>query len=209
MANAKKQRLFEVFEKVNKINLKEWYDDDYGKQPKQPRGIGGFGNVDWQIVHEQLMVNTELLAAGKTSEGNLMAANLGDFTDYEGMLSPEELKHLEEWGLVYIHDVFPIIEEEQYKDYNTFKAKAAEIWTKEPPQTRERGMVDDAPFLRGNEPMSEADINAIDWEDNYTNENLVAFLKKWLGALRFYDDGRKAVIIAKALEDEFPTLRKV
>jgi hypothetical protein len=54
--------------------------------------------------------------------------------------------------------------------------------------------------------LKESDMNAQDWDDAYTNENLVVFLRKWLGALRFYDDERKSKIIAKALEDEFPNL---
>lgn len=151
-----KKRLFEVFEKVNKVSLKEWYDDDYGKQPaKQPSGIGGFGNIDWQVLHEQLLVNAELLAAGKTSDGNLMIANVSDLTDaYEGMLNSEELNQLEAFDLISINGGVPVIDDEQYKDYNAFKAKALEIWTKEIPQTRERGMVDDAPYLRGREEDS-------------------------------------------------------
>jgi hypothetical protein len=145
-----KKRLFEVFEKVNKLNLKEWYDDEYHQKPKQSKGIGGFGNIDWQILHEQLMVNTELLAAGKTSEGNLMAVNVGDFTDYDGMLSHDELKHLEAFDLIAMNGAFPVIDNEQYKDYNTFKAKAMEIWGKETPiQTQSSDS--EAPYLRGRE----------------------------------------------------------
>jgi hypothetical protein len=107
-------------------------DDERQDGPeKQPQGIGNFNSIDWQMLHEQLMINTELQAAHKTSDGNLMTANVGDFTDNEGMLSPDELKLLEAFDLVYVHDGLPIIEEDKYKDYNTFKAKAQEIWNKE------------------------------------------------------------------------------
>lgn len=148
-----KKRLFEIFEKVNKINLNEWYHDEYYDKPKQLKGIGGFGNIDWKILHEQLMVNTELLAAGKTSEGNLMAANVGDFTDYDGMLSHDELKHLEAFDLLAINGAFPVIDNEQYREYNTFKSKALEIWNKETPiQTQSNDS--ESPFLRGNEPSN-------------------------------------------------------
>lgn len=150
MKKSNKNRLFEVFEKVNKVNLKEWYDDEYHERPKQAKGIGGFGNIDWKTLHEQLMVNTELLAAGKTSEGNLMAANVGDFTDYDGMLSHDELKHLEAFDLFAINGAFPVIDNEQYKDYDTFKVKAMEIWDKEIPiQTQSNDS--EAPYLRGRE----------------------------------------------------------
>ena len=54
--------------------------------------------------------------------------------------------------------------------------------------------------------LKESDINAQDWDDAYTNENLVVFLRKWLEALRYYNDEHKSKIIAKALEDEFPNL---
>lgn len=154
MGKDKKKQLAENFKRVTGIVLKEWYDD-YGQQPKQPKGIGNFNNIDWQIVHEQLMINTELLAKGKTSEGNLMVLNVGDFTDYEGLMSPEELGQLEDWGLItVIQHAYPIIEEDEYKNYETFKAKAAEIWNKPPQQSHETGMVDDTPYLRGREPES-------------------------------------------------------
>lgn len=157
MQKDNKKRLFEVFQKVNKVNLKEWYDDDYGKQPsKIPNGIGSFNNIDWQVLHEQFLVNAELLAAGKTSDGNLMIANVSDLTDnYEGMLSKEELNQLVAFDLISINNGIPVIDNEQYRDYNEFRIKAQEIWNKEQPQTRERGMVDDAPYLRGREEQQD------------------------------------------------------
>jgi len=132
-----KKRLFEIFEKVNKINLNEWYHDEYYDKPKQLKGIGGFGNIDWKILHEQLMVNTDV----------------GDFTDYDGMLSHDELKHLEAFDLLAINGAFPVIDNEQYREYNTFKSKALEIWNKETPiQTQSNDS--ESPFLRGNEPSN-------------------------------------------------------
>ena len=148
-----KKRLFEVFEKVNKVNLKEWYDDEYdsGRKISKSEGLGNFNGIDWQLLHEQLMVNTELVAAHKTSEGNLMVYNVSDLTDYdEGLLSFDELKHLEDFDLVYIHDGIPIIEEDRYKDYNAFKSKAAEIWNKEAP-IQQNSNNSEAPYLRGRE----------------------------------------------------------
>ena len=121
--------------------------------PTHSHEIDKFSNIDWRLVHEQLMINTELLAAHKTSDENSIAANVGDFIDNE-MLTPEELQHLEDWGLIYIHEHFPIIEEDQYKDFNIFKTKAEEIWNKNP-NIHQGGMEDDSPYLRGNEPMSE------------------------------------------------------
>ena len=209
-----KRKLFEVFEKVNKINLKEWYDDEYySKAPKQPHGMGDFNAIDWVVLHEQLVLNTKMIKAGNKSTEKDLAATVNHLTDDDGMLSLEELQQLENFGLVNINGMFsglnsqfPIIENKKYFDFNTFKTKAAEIWNKEAP-VQQRSNDSEAPYLRGNEPMSESDINAVDWDDKYTNENLVSFLKKWFGALRYYADDHKAVIIAKALEDEFPILK--
>jgi hypothetical protein len=213
MAKDNKKRLFEVFERVTGAKIKEWYDDEYYEKPKYPHGIGDFNNIDWQVLHEQLVLNTNVLKAGSKSTEKHLAATVNDLTDYDGMLSPEELQHLDDFGLININGtfpniggVYPIIEDEKYFDFNTFKVKAAEIWNKEV-AVQQTGDDSEAPHLRGNESMSESDINAVDWDDKYTNENLVIFLKKWFGALRFYDDNRKSAIIAKALEDEFPTLK--
>jgi len=157
--NATKERLFEIIGRLDKTfkpklnespmnvvtndagepigteeqpdNFESQEDDYQNDRPQQRKGIGNFNHIDWQMLHEQLIINTELQAAHKTSDGNLMTANAGDFTDDEGMLSSDELNLLEEYDLVYIHDGLPIIENEQYKDLNVFKAKAQEIWNKE------------------------------------------------------------------------------
>ena len=155
-----KRKLFEVFEKVNKINLKEWYDDDYGKAPKQPQGIGDFNAIDWQVLHEQLMLNTSIIREGNKSTEKHLAATVNDLTDSDGMLSREELQHLEDFGLININGMFtglntqfPIIENRKYFDFNTFKTKAAEIWNKEAP-VQQRNNDSEAPYLRGREPES-------------------------------------------------------
>lgn len=155
MIQDNKKRLFEVFQKVNKINLKEWYDDEYSNHPKQMRGIGGFGNIDWKILHEQLMVNTELLAAHKTSEGNMALISVNEFTDYDGMLSPEELEKLEKFNLITINNGIPMIEDDVYKDYNNFRSKAIEIWDKQIPVNQNNGGHSESPYLRGREEQQD------------------------------------------------------
>jgi hypothetical protein len=103
-------------EPIGSENEPDSFDsDDYmndDREINQKHGIGNFHNIDWQVVHEQLIINSELLANHKMSDGRLMVANEGDFTDDEGMLTPEELQHLEDWGLIYIHDHIPIIEDD-------------------------------------------------------------------------------------------------
>ena len=155
-----KRKLFEVFEKVNKINLKEWYDDDYGKAPKQPQGIGNFNAIDWQELHKQLILNTNIIKVGNRSTEKHLAATVNDLTDDDGMLSLEELQQLENFGLVNINGMFsniggqfPIIENEKYFNFNTFKIKAAEIWNKEAP-IQQRNNNSETPYLKGREPES-------------------------------------------------------
>lgn len=128
----------------------------------QRRGIGNFNNIDWKLLHEQLVLNTEILKEGGRSTRKHLAATVNDLTDEDGMLTLEELRHLDDWQIIYIDGSFPNIggsfpeiEDEKYLDFNTFKTKAAEIWNKEPQQSHEGRMVDDAPYLRGYEPMSE------------------------------------------------------
>jgi len=152
--NEEKKRICNIMLKLNRP-LNEWYDDEYFEKPKPSHGIGKFENIDWQVLYDQLMINTELLAARKWVDRNLSVANVGDFTDEEGMLSMEELQHLEDFDLVYVHDGFPIIDDGKYKDFNAFKTKAAEIWDKEAPLSDKSAKDDsEAPYLRGREPES-------------------------------------------------------
>jgi hypothetical protein len=155
-----KRKLFEVFEKVNKINLKEWYDDDYGKAPQAPKGIGNFNAIDWQELHNELLVNTRIIKAGSRSTEKDLAFTVNDFTDSDGMLSPEELQQLEDFGLINtngmfsnLNSQFPIIKNKKYFDFNTFKTKAAEIWNKEAP-VQQKNNDSETPYLRGREPES-------------------------------------------------------
>ena len=78
----------------------------------------------------------------------------------DGILSPEELQQLEDFGLINtngmfsnLNSQFPIIENKKYFDFNTFKTKAAEIWNKEAP-VQQRNNDSEAPYLRGREPES-------------------------------------------------------
>jgi len=137
---SEKKKLFEIFEKVNKINLKEWYGDDYDKAPQSPKGIGDFNAIDWQVLHEQLILNTKMIKTGSKSTEKHLASTVNDLTDDDGMLSLEELQHLENFGLININGMFsnigsqfPIIENKKYFNFNTFKTKAAEIWNKKIP----------------------------------------------------------------------------
>ena len=155
-----KRKLFEVFEKVNNVNLKEWYDEDYGKAPQSPKGIGDFNAIVWQELHNELLVNTRIIKAGSRSTEKDLAFTVNDLTDDDGVLSLEELQQLENYGLININGMFsnlnsqfPIIENGKYFDFNTFKTKAAEIWNKEVP-VQQKNNDSETPYLRGREPES-------------------------------------------------------
>lgn len=97
------------------------------KKPKTPTGIGAFSNIDWEMLHETLVMNTQILK-DKTSSN--ISYNVGDLTDHDGMLSYDELKLLEEGDLIYIFDGTPIIDDEAYLNYETFYKAAELLWAK-------------------------------------------------------------------------------
>lgn len=206
MAKNDKKKLFEVFEKVNGVNLKEWYDDEYFQKPQQPQGMGKFENIDWRVLYDTLIDNYGVAKGTSTNIG----ANYGDLTDHEGMLSLDELKHLEEFGLVQKMGAFPVIGDANM-DFQTFYNKAKEIWNQEAP-ARLAGDDSEAPFLRGNEPMSENDD--YDFPNRkYTNENLYEYVLEIMQTFRGYANTRqnsvlKAEILTNALEDRYPELRR-
>jgi hypothetical protein len=146
-----RKRLYEVFERVNKIKLKEWYDDEYHQKPVYPKGMGDFLNIDWKTLYETLQINYGVVT-NKPGYEKSIAYNYGDLTDDEGMLSPQELQHLEAFGLVEKMGAFPVIGGD-FGDYESFYNKAKEIWNKEVP-TQSTGGDSEAPFLRGREPES-------------------------------------------------------
>lgn len=124
--------------------------DDREYQPYE--GLRKFNRIDWKIVHEILVSNSDLINTGKAHEG----INKNDFID-DGILTSGELEHLQEWNIIYIDkSTMPEIDDEKYRDFDTFKAKIAEIWEKEPTPTYRSAKGDsETPYLRGYEPMSE------------------------------------------------------
>ena len=156
MAKDTKKRLFEVFERVTGVKVHE-----YSKAPKAPKGIGDFNAIDWQTLFNELMINTKLLRVNKSDDGENIASTVDDFTDSDGMLSPEELKKLEDFDLIEIgtvpslkNAVFPIISSNRkYLNFNAFKIKAAEIWNKELP-VQQGNNDSEVQYLRGREPES-------------------------------------------------------
>jgi len=138
------------------------FDDN--QPPQQPQGMGDFKHVDWRAVHEILVHNTDLFKQGKINQGT----TVNDLTDYDGYLSPEELKHLDNHSLVYIDGQFVVIDDDQYLDYDTFFNKAQEVWDKEADIQSTGNNDSEAPYMRGYEPMSE----------NVTEKRLMEMMNK-------------------------------
>ncbi len=91
-------------------------------------------NIDWEKLYEQLMLNTEIIKEGWRSVRKDLAASVDDLTHEFGMLKPDELQRLKDFGLIkfgYFSNLnnllFPIIGNEKYFNFNTFKIKAEEI----------------------------------------------------------------------------------
>jgi predicted kinase len=123
MKKDNKQRLFEVMGKLDKTF--------------NSNSIGDFNNIDWKMLHKQLMLNTEIIKEGGKSIRKNLTATINDLTNEDGILTPEELQRLKDFGLIDIsgfanlNSLFPIISNKKYFDLNTFKIKAAEIWNEE------------------------------------------------------------------------------
>ena len=47
--------------------------------------------------------------------------------------SPDELRFLEAWGIVWIDKPFPMIDNEKYFDYDIFISEVKDKWGKQPP----------------------------------------------------------------------------
>lgn len=135
--------------KIIKKILKEWYHDEYYEKPERKKGIGEFENIDWRVLFDTLVTNY-YVASGKKSDE--IGANYNDLTDYEGMLSFEELQHLEDFGLVEKMGAFPVIGD-KYGNFDAFYNKAKEIWNKESPRSTNDDHYEE-PYLRGREPES-------------------------------------------------------
>lgn len=129
-----KKRLYEVFEKVNGINLKEWYDDDY------------FGGMD--VIKD---FNPENLKDVKELFTLLTIDGIEDMKD-----------HYPVWLFNMLNDNGYI--EEDKESFLWFFSKEGKERFNTPEDLQKflldksygsRGGESETPFLRGREPMSE------------------------------------------------------
>lgn len=197
--------LFENF--IQKYLVKELYDDlgDEGPQPGDAEyhndfghkmannGQNVFANIDWETFYKFLVRNTKII---KDKEDIGIAYNVGDFTDDDGMLSHESLKHLEDHDLIYIFDGFPIIDNPEYLDYQSFYNKAKEIWLKDVKHQNDPSH-ESSPYYRGNEDsMLENDLpgeDNIEYEVKY--DRLVD--REYEPSKKFFKDLEMATMFAK------------
>jgi len=113
MKTDNRQRLFEVMGKLDKTF--------------KPN------NINWKILHDQLMLNTEIIKEGWRSVRKNQTATVDDLIHEFGMLTPDELQRLKDSGLIKIGNFsnlfspFPIIVDEKYFDFDAFKIKGTEI----------------------------------------------------------------------------------
>lgn len=130
------------------------YDQDRDV-PQYNKGMGKFTDIDWKVVYETILQNSQ----NPDSPDN---ATVNDFTDYDGMLSPEELNALK-WGNVGVwfdnagdYPMFDVADGDPFPTYEEFYAKAKDVFEHpEKIQTSGGNNDSEAPYMRGYEPMSE------------------------------------------------------
>ena len=129
------------------------FDDN--RPPQQPQGIGNFNHIDWKVLYETILQNSQ----NPDSRDNV---TVNDLIDYDGMLSPDELNLLK-WGSVGIwydnggdYPMFDVADGESFPTYEEFYNKAKDVF--EHPEKVDMGSGgndSEAPYMRGREPMSE------------------------------------------------------
>ena len=125
-----------VIKKLRLLKEDEYFDASEGPQPgdanyhysepKLTSGVGNFDYVDWQVIHEILLENTNILKNKISSQATFGAR---DFYD-DQYLTKEELGILMHDDLIYLWDGVPIIDDERFLDFDAFYNEAKRIWDK-------------------------------------------------------------------------------
>ena len=127
-----KKRLFEVFEKVNGVSLKEWYDDEYYQKPSK---VPDLNPEDIRQVKELFTL--------------LSVDGIEDIYDVYPRWLVDKLKddgHIHENPQYYAWEFTPE-GREYFEDANDLQEYLLD-------DSNSGGNDNEAPFLRGNEPMS-------------------------------------------------------
>lgn len=152
-------------------------DVEYHRQDRAKlRGIGNFKDVDWKILHDELIENTknnEKYAPGTFSS---LYISKNDITDNE--ISREEYTMLEDGGLFETFDFYPIIVHREFFDFNSFYKKAEEIWNNHPAEKQYTEYDSEKPYLRGREPMSELKTASGNPLDGRSKQSAINYIYK-------------------------------
>ncbi len=117
-----------IYDKLTQISESDYFDE--GPQPGDAEyhypkqtissGLGRFNNIDWKMVHETLLVNME---------PDTLKFNSSDFTDNdEGLMNHDELNYLEYKDIIAISNGLPIIEYDEYLNYEPFYNACKSAW---------------------------------------------------------------------------------
>lgn len=120
---------------TGKFNINEW-DGDEGPQPgdieyhtEKPErfsGLSNFKDIDWVDIHPVLVNNTKILKYKEPIDSITYSVN-----NFEEIgVSKEDLNLLEDHDIIYIWNGNPIIDDEQYLDFNNFLQAAQSAWEK-------------------------------------------------------------------------------
>jgi hypothetical protein len=130
----------------------EYYDQQYDKPAPQSESIRKFEHIDWKAVYDTMVHNQGVI----DKKIDNIAFNRGDFID-ENLLTYEELEVLAASGLMDLGEgAYPVLSEPM--DFEAFKTAVKKAFDEAMKPQTSGGNDSEAPYLRGNEPMSEQDI---------------------------------------------------
>ena len=93
-------------------------------EPKKNTGIGNVDNIDWQVLHQDFMNNAN-------SDYTGYKLGISDLTEIgDEFLTKEELNILIDKGIIYVEDGYPMLDDGNDEDYNTFLTHVKSIWPK-------------------------------------------------------------------------------
>lgn len=153
-------------------------DEKRYNQPSDQSQISEFTSIDWKELFETLKANTDITDAIVTmdnpKERNKLLSKMTTVSDLteenpeeRGFMRQADFGLLEDAGIVYSERNDMWIDEPKYLDYNTFIAKAKEVWTAAKNGTYKQqssgggGSNSESAYMRGYEPMSEQKLRDI------------------------------------------------
>ncbi len=193
-------------------SMKEWSAEDEGPQPgdseyhypgpnKKQHGLSKFNDIDWQVLHETIVANTEFQNTGKV-EGNprFYEIHASDLTDSgEGMMTPEDLNLLKEHGVLDVTSNRVTFGDNKYLNFDDFYQAVQDAWSRGfPPSHNDNSS--EIPYLRGREIDEEVNKEYEDEKEFYFDtKSLYHFLQDAFDQLSIYNEAEAAQILEKEL----------